>query len=28
MVMRENVSNTLVMIQPALMSYDLESEQA
>lgn len=26
--MRENVSNSLVMIQPALMSYDMESEQA
>lgn len=26
--MRENVSNSLVMIQPALMSYDLESEAA
>lgn len=27
-IMRENVSNSLVMIQPALMSYDLDSEQA
>ena len=27
-IMRESVSNSLVMIQPALMSYDLESEQA
>lgn len=25
-IMRENVGNSLVMIQPALMSYDLESE--
>jgi len=28
LIMRENVSNSLVMIQPALMSYDLDSEQA
>ena len=28
LIMRENVSNSLVMIQPALMSYDLESDQA
>lgn len=28
LLMRENVSNSLVMIQPAMMSYDLESEQA
>jgi protein transport protein SEC23 len=27
LVMRENVNNSLVMIQPALMSYDLDSEQ-
>ena len=27
-MMRENVSNSLVMIQPALISYDLESEEA
>ena len=26
--MRESVSNSLVMIQPALMSYDLDSEEA
>lgn len=26
--MRENVNNSLVMIQPALMCYDLENEQA
>lgn len=28
LILRESVSNSLVMIQPALMSYDLESEQA
>lgn len=28
LIMRENVSNSLVMIQPALMSYDIDSEQA
>jgi len=28
LIMRENVSNSLVMIQPALMSYDLDSESA
>lgn len=27
-IMRENVGNSLVMIQPAVMSYDLESEAA
>jgi len=27
-MMRENVGNSLVMIQPAVMQYDLESEQA
>lgn len=28
LVLRENVGNSLVMIQPAVMSYDLESESA
>jgi protein transport protein SEC23 len=28
MILRENVSNSLVMIQPALMSYSVEQEQA
>jgi protein transport protein SEC23 len=28
MMLRENVGNSLVMIQPAVMSYSLESEQA
>ena len=28
LVLRENVNNSLVMIQPALMAYDLENEVA